>query len=1073
VSPGWSGASIDELLERAVRAINEGDRATATTLAAQVLSVDRGNPEAEDLLTAPARYGEICRLTIMFADLVESTALSTRLEPETYRTLVGRYRDEVGRVVDRYEGHISSIKGDGLLAVFGHPKAHENDLRRAVAAGLDITRAVAELSEQAKRKFGVAINVRVGIHRGLVYLDTDQDDVYGFAANLTARLCGVAEPGTVAVSDAVAPLVGDLFELDTRPPVSVKGVDGLLSHHRVLAERPTASPLRPPPLIGRDREHGWLQQSWQRARDGALTSPGVVFRGEPGIGKTRLAIEAAELVEDSGGAVLELRGSSLHTDTGLHPVRRLVERRCGITRLTDGRERLRLLQAELRACGLDPVSTVPLLAPVIGVGPEHGYHPAAVEGRSLYELIGATVQQYVLACIGDQAGLVVAEDVHWFDPSTLELLNSLLATADGRVLVVLTGREDGWLRTDWPITLFELAPLTDEQSDVLINALDPSVTDAQRAAIRNRCDGVPFYIEHVVGELDAAGPESGVPEALYEPLFARLHRPHADVVPVVEAAAVIGRTGDLPLLRSVVGGDAKDVDEVVTELVRARVLERRGTESWRFRHELLREVAAELAPPSLRRDLHARAARALVDAASAVEPDWRVVAGHFQQAQQYDDAVEAYQMASVNARRRGALQEALAYLTTALSQLTSCAAGSARDRSEIAMRLERGFLAGAVQGSMSGEGPADFQRCLALASAGNYQDELFSTLTALTSYYVPRAELRRAHDLLDSLSARITRDRPWSYPAIASVLGSVIWLEGDFTAARRHLLRALAGRSAADPHVLDTAWWVNVDPISLAHTYLALTHTVCGDLDRANAELTESFRRCDALGFPQNAYNRANTYFMEIWVRLESGEISEAATLVGRLRQLSEQAGLDVWQWVGRTEHSAAKALAALGDGADGATLTALAVKLARHVDGSRLMHLNMFLTFHDSIIGRLLIAAGQPERARERLETAMRHAEETGMRFHDAELMRVRAHTFTDMQERRNALAAALDFARHQGATLFELRCLLDFFDLAGGGDGSELADAARRFRGDARWPEFALAQRILADLPSQTGQR
>ena len=114
MSPGESGASIDELLDRAVRAINEGDRATATTLAGQVLSVDQGNPEAEDLLSAPARYGEIRRLTIMFADLVDSTALSTRLEPETYRTLVGRYRDEVRRVIDRYEGHISSIKGDGL-----------------------------------------------------------------------------------------------------------------------------------------------------------------------------------------------------------------------------------------------------------------------------------------------------------------------------------------------------------------------------------------------------------------------------------------------------------------------------------------------------------------------------------------------------------------------------------------------------------------------------------------------------------------------------------------------------------------------------------------------------------------------------------------------------------------------------------------------------------------------------------------------------------------------------------------------------------------------------------------------
>jgi class 3 adenylate cyclase/tetratricopeptide (TPR) repeat protein len=1064
VSPGESGASIDELLDRAVRAINEGDRATATTLAGQVLSVDRNNPEAEDLLAGPARYGEIRRLTIMFADLVDSTALSTRLEPETYRTLVGRYRDDVRGIVDRYEGHISSIKGDGLLVVFGHPKAHENDVQRAVASGLDITRTVAQLSEQAERKFDVAINVRVGIHRGLVYLDTDQDDVYGFAANLAARLCGVAERGTVAVSDAVAPLVSDSFELETCPPVRVKGVDGLVSHHRVLGERAETPPPWSPPLIGRDRERSWLQQSWQRARDRVLTSPGVVFRGEPGIGKTRLTTEAVEIVRGSGAPVIGLFGSPVHTDTGLHPARRLLERRCGITRLTDGRERLHLLQAELGFCGLDPVSATPLLAPVIGIGPEYGYQPAAVEGRTLYELIGATVQQYVLACIGDRAGLVVAEDVHWFDSSTLELLNSLLAAADGRLLVVLTGREGEWLRTDWPVTLFDLAPLTDEQSDALINALDPSVTDAQRAAIRGRCDGVPFYIEHVVGELDAAGSESGVPEALYEPLFAGLHHPHADVVPVAEAAAVIGRAGDLSLLRSVVGHDTKDVDDVVTKLIRARVLEPRGTHGWRFRHELLREVAAELAPPSLRRHLHARTAHALVDAVSAVEPDWPVVANHFEYAEQYHDAVEAYQKASVNARRRGALQEALACLTNALGQLALCAAGPARDRMEIAIRLERGFLAGTTQGSHAGAGPADFQRCLELASAGNYQDELFITLIALVGYYVPRAELRRAHELVDSLSARITKDRPWSYPVIASVLGSVVWLEGDFARAREHLLQSLAGRSAADPQVLDAAWWVDVDPISLAHTYLALTHTMCGDLDRANAELTGSFRRCDSLGFPQNASNRANTYFMEIWVRLECGQITEAATLVTALRQLSEQSGLDVWQWVSRTEDATVKALAALNADADAATLATRAEKLARWVDGSRHMHLKMFLTFHDATVGRLLIAAGQPEEARQRLDMALGHAEETAMHFYDAELMRLRARTFADPQERRNAVAPALEFARHQGATLFELRCLLDLFDLAGGGDPRELADAVRRFGGDVRWPEFARAQSILS---------
>jgi hypothetical protein len=899
----------------------------------------------------------------------------------------------------------------------------------------------------------------VGIHRGLVYLDTKQDDVYGFAANLAARLCGVAESGTVAVSDAVAPLVGDAFELDTRAPVAVKGIEVPIRAHQVVAEWPAAPPLPPPPLVGRDRERSWLQQSWQQASEAALSIPGVVFRGEPGIGKTRLATEAAEIVEGSGGTVIELRGSPLHVDTGLHPVRRLMERRCGITRLTDGAERLRLLQLELRSCAMDPVSTVPLIAPVLGIGPEHGYHPAAVEGHTLYDLIGDTVRRYVLACLHNQPGLVIAEDVHWFDPSTMELLNSILAAADGRLMVVVTGREGDWLQNDWPTEVFALEPLTDELSEALIEALDPTVSDAQRTAVRERCDGVPFYIEHVVAGLD--GHASAVPEALYEPLFARLHT-HSDVVPVVKAAAVIGRAGDLPLLRSVVGPDGKDVDEVITELVRAHVFERRGPDGWRFRHELLREVALELAPPSQRRDLHARAAHALVDAATAVEPDWRVVASHFEQAQQYDEAAEAYQKASVNARRRGAIAEARADLTNAVNLLLQGAAGPERDRREIAIRLERGFLAAAVQGSMSGEGPAEFERCLQLASSGMHEHELLLTLTAMISYYYAQAELRRLHELLDSLSNRIPREWLWSYPAIASSLGAIAWLEGDFAAARKHLLRALTDRSAADPHELDAAWWIADDPIAVTHVFLALTAAVCGDLARADAELTESVRRCDDLGFPQNAHNRAHSYFMEIWVRLESGQIPEAATLAADLRRLSEQSGLDLWQAVGATQRATVKGLAALSAGDDATTLIAKAERIAMWVDSSRLMHLNVYLTFHDAIIGRLLVAASQPERARQRLEMALRHAKETGMHFYDAELMRVRAHTLTDSQERRDALAAALELSRHQDATLFELRCLLDLFDLDG--DSSGLADVVRRLPVNARWPELARAQRILS---------
>ena len=346
------GTSIDELLDRAVRAINSGDRAAATALAGQVLAVDRGNTEAEDLLAAsPGDAWRIRRLTILFADLVDSTALSTRLEPEAYRLLVGRYRQQVQQAVDRYGGHIASTKGDGLLAVFGHPVAHEDDVRRAVQAGLEITRDVRALSEQAQRRFGVSIDVRVGVHRGPVYLDIAQDDVYGLAANVATRVVASRRPGSVVVSDAVEPLTGDVFEMERRAPAAVKGVEAPITHYRVVGERCTPTRIARAPLIGRERELACLEKSWARAQVGTLTAPGVVFRGEPGIGKSRLALAASEMVQRDGAVVVELFGSPLHAGVGLHPVRTLLERRCGISRLTDAAERLRLLRAELVAQG--------------------------------------------------------------------------------------------------------------------------------------------------------------------------------------------------------------------------------------------------------------------------------------------------------------------------------------------------------------------------------------------------------------------------------------------------------------------------------------------------------------------------------------------------------------------------------------------------------------------------------------------------------------------------------------------------------------------------------------------------
>jgi class 3 adenylate cyclase/tetratricopeptide (TPR) repeat protein len=1052
-------SSIDGLLDRAVAAINRGDRMAASALAEQVLAVDEDNADAEDLLATPGDAGEIRRLTILFADLVDSTALSTRVEPETYRMLVGRYRDQVLAIVNRYEGHVGWTKGDGLLVVFGYPTAHEDDARRAVLAGLGITREVARLSAQAKRRFGIEINVRVGVHRGRVYLDTAQDDVYGLAANLAARVSGLAQPGTVVVSDAVEPLIRDSFELQARRAAAVKGVDGLVAHHRVVGELVGAARVWRGPLVGRDRELGRLEKSWARAQAGTLPTPGVVFRGEPGIGKSRLASAAAELVETSGGVVAELSGSPFHTDVGLHPVRTLLERRCGIGRSTEPGERLRLLGAEVRARSLDPEGAVPLLAPVLGIGAEAGYEPAAAEGRKLYGLIAEAVQTYLLACFGHGAGLLVAEDVQWFDPSTLEILGALLDAAGGRLLAVVTGRPGGWLPDGWPVTVFDLAPLTTEQTDELILALDPALTADDRAAVRNRCDGVPFYIEQVVAGLS----ETGVPEALYEPLFARL-RASANVVPVVEAAGIIGRHVDRGLLCSVVDLSDDNLDDAIDELEDALVLEPWGADGWRFHHELLREVAGELAPPSVRRALHANVADALIGGASG-DPDWQLVATHYVQAEGFDQAASAYQRASEDARRRGAFGEARTYLTQALTQLDRAAPGPVRDRREVALRLRRGLLAAAVEGQSSSAVADDFQRCLQLGGTDLSDDELFATLTALTAYYIPRADLRRASQVLEVLRASLEQRRQSFRPVIEARFGVVAWLRGEFDAAASHLEAATARLATTDDQIY-AVWFQPIEPIVSAYLHVALTCGVRGDLARAQAELAQAVRRAEGLEFPHGPFSLGYARFGEIWLGIEAGQLDRAAILVAELIDQAERYGFDQWRLAGATEQGIVSALASLGaDDLDPTGLSAHIATITSCIDTWGTVGLNIYRTFFDAMLGRLLIADGQPDQACARLNMALRLADDTGMHFYDAELLRLRAHTYTDPAARQADVSAALALARRQGATLFELRAALDDFELRGQPAHAALADVVSRIPTDSAFPELARAQGALGD--------
>ena len=1058
--------TIDDLLDRAVRAINTGDRATASALAQQVLAVDSGNQDAEDLLAAPAAgTGELRRLTILFADIVDSTALSTRIEPEIYRTVIGRYRQQVNEIVNRYEGHVFSTKGDGLLAVFGHPKAHENDVRRAVQAGLDIAREVARLSTQVRSRFDFDISVRAGIHRGLVYLDVAQDDVYGLGANLASRVSGLAPPGGVVISGAIAPLARAYFELEAQQAQTVKGIDEPVEHFRVLGERVSWTRIPLGPLVGRGAELAHLQSSWAEAQRGSLTTPGVGFTGEAGVGKSRLATVAADIAEQSGHPVLALIGSPFHTDVGLYPIRTLIEQRCGIERTTEQADRLRLLDEQMRTHGFDPQSSVPLLALALGISADHGYGPVRAEGAKLSHLIAKAIQRYLIAVVGDSPAVILAEDMHWFDSSTLGVVESLLRASTGRLLVILTAREAGSLPNIPEVKTFHLSPLTSAETDELITALDPKLSADERAEVRHRCDGVPLYIEEIVTKLHEQPTDGArwarVPDALYEPLFARLRA--SDVtIQVVEAAATIGREFDRDILRSVLDMTGPDLDDAIRDLENTLVFEPTSNASWRFRHQLLREVAYELPPPSVQRILHSRVADALVG--SSEHPDWHVAAQHYEQAERFDDAANAHRQAAHDARRRGALDEARACLTRAIAQIERAAPGGARDRREVRLRLRRGFLASAAEGSASLHAAADFERCLELAGTDLREADLVATLTALWAYYLPRGDLRRTIQVSDSIRRQVPTDRRWFRRLNNTSYGMVAWYSGDFAQARELLEDGISGVADLPPPDTGSVWFVPNEPVTSMHTHLALARFIQGDFGGAEQQLNEAVRRASDLGFPQGPFSHDYERCYEIWMRIESGQLDRAGDIVGQLAADAKRHGFEFWALMAGAQQVAVDGLALLAAGNPDPTLvqTHIATMLFA-VQSWRAAEAKLFVSFYDAVLAQLLSAAGKPAEARERLDIALHLGDETGVNFYRAELLRLRARTTGDAEARDADLHAAIETAREQQAHVFELRAAIDHFELHGEPSKNVLTDAISRFPADSEWPDLARARALL----------
>lgn len=1077
-------AAQDELLVRAVEAVNHGDLTNAHALAEQVLAGDEGNLDARKLLATESQpTAEVRRITVMFCDLVGSTSLSGRLDPELYRGLLSRYRKiAIAIVTERHGGVIADFKGDGMLALFGYPTVHGNDTERGVLAGLEIAAEVQSLSDQIAETIGEPLAVRAALHRGVMYVDSEQTAVFGLAVNVAARLQGLAEPGQVVVSDQVRRLIADRFDVLEGESQLVKGVDEPLQPFTVLGRR-SSDPVKAikTPLVGRSAELERLRSLWASTvvSDAySSTVVGATILGEAGMGKSRLA---AALVEDAtidGRNVVTLLGSPDHHDVGFHPLRRLIENRCGIGPGSTTHFQLSQLERELESLGFAALDTLPLVAPILGLDPESGYTAAGSDNRKLSEDIAKAAAEYVIACLGEGPAILLVEDHHQVDEATDDLVARVLASGRPQTLLLATSRTGAVASTE-PVTLGPLAP---DACLALIDAIAPPDTHGalDRGELVTHSDGVPLFLEELVRghglepvaarHRPARSEASTVPDVLYEPLMARLYTSPAAVT-VVSTAATIGREVDLGLLGQSVELSAAEVQQALEGLFVGLILEPFGADRTvvRFRHELVREVAYDLIAPSRRREVHARVADALMESLGQEErTDWTIIAKHFERADRPADAANAWGEAAADARRRGLVAEARQRLSAGIEQAALLPPGRERNELEVELRLRRGYLATSSEGMSSADATVDYQRCLELTLDIPHAPNMVSTLTAMWGYYTARADLVQARQLSTTLQSLVSEDWGafWRPQNIAS-FAMLDWLEGDFVRADEQLqlaLDSLYARETFDSEAV-AAWYLPTHPTVAMHAHFAIARFMVGDTVGADENGQRAIDISEELGFPQGPWSAAYTRWLLAWMLMERGENERSFALLAEASTISEQHGYDSWSLIAMTQHAAttgSRDLRAKG----GIAISPVRAILGSLVSAWQTIEFRNCLTIYLTMLGRLAAEGGDVEGARATYEESLALAQSTNMHFYDAETRRCLAHLATQADDVVRLLHEALAVAREQGARPFELRIALDLHSIRGEAAAAELRAAVEGFRADASYPELDDARARLARL-------
>ena len=982
----------------------------------------------------PAPSAERRQLSIMFCDLVGSTELSVRLDPEDLREVVVAYHTYVAETVAQFGGFVAKYMGDGVLIYFGYPRAHEHDAERAVHAGLALVKAIPERDWPSN----IVVHVRVGIATGLVVVGNlgavKEHEVIGETPNLAARLQEYAEHNTVVIESNTRRLTGGLFDYRELGEVALKGFAGDVRAWQVTgvgAAESRFEALRETggaPLLGRDEELGLLLRRWQQAKSGEGCV--VLLSGEPGIGKSRLITALRERIAGEPHLHLRYFCSPHHTDSALYPVIAQVERAAGFERDDDPSSKLDKLEAVLAQASV-PAQDASLIAELLSLGEVDRRYPRLdlAPPQRKQKTLGA-LRRWVETLSRHQPILTILEDAQWIDPTSLEQLDRTIEMVPRLpIMLVVTFRPD--FDAPWAgqrgVHALPLNRLGRAAGTALVSrlggseALPPEVVDE----ILERAEGVPLFIEELTKavveartmETDGAiltirsGPQP-IPATLHASLTSRLDR-LGPAKELAQIGAVIGRQFSHALLAAVSGRGEPELHGLLDQLTAAGLIFRQGTQphaTFLFKHALVQDVAYESLLRSARQQLHARIATIVEAEFPATAPEQ--LAQHWAQAGDVERAVSNWRKAGAQAIRRSANREAIAQLTKGLQMLDRLPRSMDRDRTELSLQLLLAEALMADKGWTAPETRPCYARARELCERTGNTEGLFPALYGQFSHDLSRGAAE-AHDLAsETLRLAEATAGPALLSMAHSMLGMSLVARGEFATALQHLRVALSPQQADGPPHTFLSPGHN---FAVASMWLGLALLLLGHPEQASQRIGAGLSTARELS---NPHTLAHTLALACRWHSALGDAQALHQAAEELAALAAEHQFPFYialatiyrGWVLAGAHDVSRGIEIMREG------------LASFLD----LGAAALAPYFWARIAVLSAAAGSARDGADLLDEALEQVNRSGQRWCEAELHRAKGERlarFDDAPQAESWLQRSLLTARRQHAKLWELR--------------------------------------------------